>query len=99
MCITFASMLASSISWTHHWVWAVLAVLVLVQGRRRIAAVVLCAVFVIGPRWFTPRGQLLELKHNWWQAAACVSYIVIGLAYLTYFAASRQRSETRGSAS
>ena len=71
MCITFASMLASSISWTHHWVWAVLAVLVLVQGRRRIAAVVLCAVFVIGPRWFTPRGQLLELKHNCWQAAAC----------------------------
>jgi alpha-1,2-mannosyltransferase len=96
VCIAFASLLASPISWTHHWVWAVPALLVLVQSRRRVAAAVLGAVFVIGPMWFTPRGQLLELKHNWWQAAACVSYIVIGLAYLTYFAASRQRSETRG---
>ena len=70
VCIGFASMLASPVSWTHHWVWAVLALLVLVQGRRWFAAAVLGAVFVIGPMWFTPRGQLLELRHNWWQAAA-----------------------------
>jgi alpha-1,2-mannosyltransferase len=95
VCIAFASLLASPISWTHHWVWAVLALLVLVQGRRRVAAVLLGAVFVIGPMWFTPRGQLVELKDNWWQAAACVSYVVIGLGYLIFFAASRQRSGTR----
>jgi hypothetical protein len=46
--------------------------LVLVQGRRRVAAAVLGAVFLIGPMWFTPRGQFLELKDDWWQAAACV---------------------------
>ena len=49
VCVAFASMLASRISWTHHWVWAVLAMLVLVQGRRRVAAAVLGAVFLIGP--------------------------------------------------
>ena len=89
-------MLASSILWTHQRVWAVLAMLVLVQGRRRVAAAVLGAVFLIGPMWFTPRGHLVELKDNWWQAAACASYVVIGLAYLIFFAASRQRSETHG---
>ena len=99
VCIAFASLLASPISWTHHWVWAVPALLVLVQSRRRVAAAVLGALFVTGPMWFTPRGQLLELKHNCWQAAACVSYVVIGLTYLIFFAASRQRSETRGSPS
>lgn len=98
VCIGFASLLASPISWTHHWVWGVLALLVLVQDRRRVAAAVLGAVFVIGPMWFAPRGQFLELKHNGWQAAACVSYVVVGLTYLIFFAASRQRSKTRPSA-
>jgi alpha-1,2-mannosyltransferase len=93
VCIAFASLLASPISWTHHWVWAVLALLVLVQGRRRVAAALLGAIFVIGPMWFAPRGQLLELKHNWWQVAACVSYVLVGMTFLVYFAASRQRSD------
>ena len=95
VCIGFASMLASPVAWTHHWVWAVPALLVLVQSRRWLATAVLGAVFVIGPMWFTPRGQLLELRHNWWQAAACVSYVAIGLTYLIFFALHRPRSGTR----
>ena len=92
VCIAFASLLASPISWTHHWVWAVLAMLVLVKGGRPVASVVLVAIFVIGPMWFAPRGQLLELKHNWWQASACVSYVLVGLTFLIFFAATGQRS-------
>jgi len=99
VCIGFASLLASPVSWTHHWVWAVLALLVLVQSRSHVAAAVLGGVFVIGPMWFAPRGQFLEFHHNWWQATGCVSYVVIGLAYLIFFATSRQRSETQPSAS
>jgi alpha-1,2-mannosyltransferase len=97
VCIGLASMLASPISWTHHWVWAVVALLVLVHGGYRVAAAVVGAVFVIGPMWFAPRGQLLELTHNWWQAAACVSYVVIALAYLAFFASSGH-SMTRSTA-
>jgi alpha-1,2-mannosyltransferase len=93
LCIAFASLLASPISWTHHWVWAVIALMVLVQGRRRVAAALLGAVFVIGPMWFAPRGHLLELKDNWWQAAASVSYVFVGLTFLVFFAASRQPSD------
>jgi alpha-1,2-mannosyltransferase len=96
VCIAFASLLASPISWTHHWVWAVVALLVLVQKGHRVAAVLLGAIFAIGPMWFAPRGNLLELEHNWWQVAACISYVSVGLVCLIFFAASRERPTVRG---
>ena len=82
VCIAFGSLLVSPISRTHHWVWAVLALMVLVQGRHHVVAAVLAAVFVIAPMWLAPRGHFLELKDNWWQAAACVAYLVVALTYL-----------------
>jgi len=91
LSIAFASLLASPISWTHHWVWIVPALLVLVQTGHRIAAGLVASIFAIGPMWFAPRTHLLELSHNWWQAAACVSYVSVGLALLIFFAAGRQR--------
>jgi alpha-1,2-mannosyltransferase len=94
VCIAFASLLASPISWTHHWVWAVIALLVLAQGRHRVAAALLGVIFVIGPMWFTPTGQLLELQHNWWQAIACLSYVLVGLIFLVFFATNGQRVTT-----
>jgi alpha-1,2-mannosyltransferase len=98
VCIAFASALASPISWTHHWVWAVMALLVLVHERRRITSVVVTAVFVLGPMWLAPRGQLQELQHNGWQAAACASYVVVGLGLLVLFARGRTSSEALRSA-
>jgi alpha-1,2-mannosyltransferase len=86
VCVAFASLLASPVSWTHHWVWAIPALLVLVQSRRWVASGLLAAIFVIAPMWFTPRGHFLELSHNWWQVAACLSYVVVGLTYLVFFA-------------
>jgi len=86
VCIAFASMLASPISWTHHWIWAVVALLVLVQDQRRVVAGFIGAIFVVGPMWFAPRGQLLELTHNWWQVSVCVSYVFVGLAFLIILA-------------
>jgi len=96
VCIAFASLLASPISWTHHWVWAVIALLVLVQGGHRMAAAWFGVIFVIGPMWFAPRGQLLELQHNWWQRAACVSYVVAGLGFLVFFAVRQRVSASDG---
>jgi alpha-1,2-mannosyltransferase len=94
VCLAFASLLASPISWTHHWVWGVIALLVLVEGRRRVGAVVLGSIFVIGPMWLAHPGQFRELTQNGWQTAASVSYVAVGLAYLIYFAASRPPSKT-----
>ena len=96
VCIAFASLLASPISWTHHWVWAVIALLVLVQSRHRVAAALFGLIFVIGPMWFAPRGRLLELQHNWWQVAACASYVLVGLAFLILFLARQDRASSSG---
>jgi len=90
VCIAFASLLASPISWTHHWVWAVVALMVLVQGRRLLAAGTLGVIFVVAPMWFAPRGQLLELQHNWWQVTASVSYVMVALTFLIFFGLHRQ---------
>jgi len=38
VCVAFGSLLTSPFSWTYHWVWAVLALLVVVQSRRYVAA-------------------------------------------------------------
>jgi alpha-1,2-mannosyltransferase len=92
VCIAFASLLASPISWTHHWVWAVIGLLVLVQGRHRVVAALFGVVFGIGPMWLTPTGHLLELHHNWWQVAACDSYVLVALAFLVFFGLRRQGS-------
>jgi len=93
VCIAFAALLASPISWTHHWIWAVVAMLVLVQARHHVAAVMLGAIFTVGPMWFAPRGQLLELSHSWSQALACLSYVAVGLTYLTFFVVSGKGPE------
>jgi alpha-1,2-mannosyltransferase len=89
-CIAFASLLASPVSWTHHWIWVVTALLVLVQSGRRFASALMGVIFFIGPMWFAPRGQLLELGHNWWQAAASASYVFVGLAFLIFAAVPRR---------
>jgi alpha-1,2-mannosyltransferase len=93
VCIAIASLLASPISWTHHWVWVVPALLVLVQARQPVVASAVGLVFVVGPMWLARRGQLVELRHTWWEAAVCVSYVVIGLTYLAFFAAGRGDSD------
>jgi alpha-1,2-mannosyltransferase len=92
VCIGFGSLLASPVSWTHHWIWVVIALLVLASARRPGWAAALGTVFVIAPMWFAPRGQLLELRHSWWQAGLCLSYVLVGLSYLTFFALCRPRA-------
>jgi alpha-1,2-mannosyltransferase len=92
VCIGFASLLASPVAWTHHWVWVVLAALVLVQAGHRVAASLLSVVFVVAPMWLASPGQLRELGHSWWQASACISYALAGLTYLIFFAFSRRGS-------
>jgi hypothetical protein len=63
------------------------------RAGRRAAAALLALIFVKGPMWFAPRGLRPELNHNWCQAAACASFVVVGVACLIAFAfVSAQRS-------
>nr|WP_281366504.1 glycosyltransferase 87 family protein [Nocardioides thalensis] len=67
-------LVASPISWTHHWVWALLVGVALVARSWR-WGLAWAAVFVAAPGWWFPHGA--EREHDWGLAAH-----VVGNAYL-----------------
>jgi alpha-1,2-mannosyltransferase len=90
-CVAFGGLLASPISWTHHWVWFVPALLVLIaRGQHRAAALIALAP-ALAPEWWTPSTQapytyIREFHHHWWQTWLCLSYAVAGVAFLVLMA-------------
>lgn len=66
-----AGLLISPISWSHHWVWAVPALLTYLAttnpNRRRpsASAVLALLTFAIAPHWLLPAGGSRELYWSW----------------------------------
>ncbi len=82
-------LLVSPISWTHHWVWAVVVLLgwaeLARRTRRRGFAVLAGAgavLFVAGPQWWWPRGGEVERQWNSVQQLTGNGYVLFGLAVL-----------------
>jgi alpha-1,2-mannosyltransferase len=86
-CVAFGGLLVSPISWSHHWVWFVPALLVLIARGRLGAAAILALAPALAPEWWTPSTQapytyIREFHHHWWQTWLCLSYTIAGLAFL-----------------
>ncbi|NBH11491.1 hypothetical protein GTY80_50665, partial [Amycolatopsis sp. SID8362] len=82
-------LLVSPISWTHHWVWAVVVLLgwaELARRTRRRGFALLTGVgvvlFVAGPQWWWPRGGEVERHWNFAQQLTGNGYVLFGLAVL-----------------
>ncbi|MET8848986.1 glycosyltransferase 87 family protein [Amycolatopsis sp. NPDC004625] len=82
-------LLVSPISWTHHWVWAVVVLLgwaeLARRTRRRAFAVVAgigAVLFVAGPQWWWPRGGEVERHWTFAQQLTGNGYVLFGLAVL-----------------
>jgi alpha-1,2-mannosyltransferase len=94
------SLLVSPISWTHHWVWAVPALLVLLRsgGRgERTGAAVGYLLFVVGPMWFTPHhGGPSEYGFHGVVSLVANSYLVAALALLVYLARGAMHARSDG---
>jgi alpha-1,2-mannosyltransferase len=87
ICVALFGLVVSPISWSHHWVWVLPAVLVtgvLAWRRRNVALAVLTAVGVALMRW-TPI-DLLPKHHettaNLWHQLAGSSYVWWALAVI-----------------
>jgi len=96
-----ASLLASPISWTHHWAMAVPALLLLVlsasQERSRLRWLAAATVATVGYSYLPER---LEVRHplaprGFWPSLASDSYVVLGLAavLVTAFTLLRRQPE------
>jgi alpha-1,2-mannosyltransferase len=76
------ALLVSPISWSHHWVWCVpLIAVLLADGRPRLAACT-TAVFTARTLWLVPHEGPLDLRLPWWQQPLASPYPLLGLAVL-----------------
>ena len=99
-CLAAVSMLlASPVSWSHHWVWAVPVALVLWE-RRRWAAVAWTAVFVARPILWPPWGEHRE--YGWSPVEHLIgnTYVLAALIFATWAAVAlaRQAATEKSSA-
>ena len=95
LAIAVFGLLASPVSWSHHWVWIIPGAVVLVRlalrsglGVRILVGLVL-AVFAIGPHSHLPQTHDLELRWTWWQHLLGSSYVLIGVVVLVLLALRR----------
>lgn len=76
------ALLLSPISWTHHWVWVLPTLAVLVSHDRTLSAVVVAAIFYVGPMWLVPeRGSLHagQLVLSYAYVATCLVLLIATL--------------------
>jgi alpha-1,2-mannosyltransferase len=82
-----AGLLVSPISWAHHWVWILPALVLLVRAGKRIAAGIGYLVFAVAPFWFTPHsGRPDEYGFHWLVTLVANCYLIAGLAFLGFMA-------------
>jgi alpha-1,2-mannosyltransferase len=78
------SLVVSPISWTHHWVWVVPGLLLLVAARRWISTWAVGVVFFMAPMWFVagngPGGPGLSVP----ELILSCAYLWIGLVAIVY---------------
>jgi alpha-1,2-mannosyltransferase len=92
-----AGLLASPVSWSHHWVWAVLAGVWLAPRLRdwhwpaRLATAVGLLLFVAPPHWVLPNRYDRELDWSWWQHVVGNDFTWCGLAFLVVLAVTSSR--------
>jgi alpha-1,2-mannosyltransferase len=78
-------LLVSPISWAHHWVWVVPALVVLLRDGRWIAAAAGFVLFGLAPMWWTPHfGGPDEYGLHGWVTVVANCYLLAGSAFLVY---------------
>lgn len=83
VALAMAGLLASPVSWAHHWVWLLPAAVVLGLRRHWVPAVYLVAVMAAAPFWWMPHdGGQRELHDSWWQQLVIASWAIGAVWFL-----------------
>ncbi|MFD5537533.1 glycosyltransferase 87 family protein [Streptomyces sp. NPDC127079] len=94
----FTALLISPISWSHHWVWCVPLLAVLLAAGRPRLALAAGAVFTARTMWLLPHEGDLDLRLSWWQQPLAAPYPLLGLALLAGAAHTLRRAPRRSGA-
>ncbi|MEV0259468.1 glycosyltransferase 87 family protein [Streptomyces sp. NPDC050732] len=76
----FTALLVSPISWSHHWVWCVPLLAVLVAEGRRWTAAAVAVLFTARTFWLLPHRGDLDLHLPWWQQPLASPYALLAVA-------------------
>ncbi|WP_436844412.1 glycosyltransferase 87 family protein [Streptomyces wuyuanensis] len=82
LAVAYAALLVSPISWSHHWVWCVPLLAVLIAEGRRGTAALMAVVFLARTMWLVPHAGDLDLRLHWWQQPLASPYAPLALAVL-----------------
>ena len=89
-------LLVSPISWAHHWVWVLPALVVLLRAGHRIAAGAGYLLFAVAPFWFTPHAAgPREYGFHWLTTLVANCFLLAGVAFLAYMALTQLRPPQR----
>ncbi|HEY3957945.1 MAG TPA: glycosyltransferase 87 family protein [Streptosporangiaceae bacterium] len=83
------SLLISPVSWTHHWVWIMPALIMLARGARgdRVAAVCGGLLFAAAPLWWTPHSlSQYDYGFHWLLTLVANCYVLVGIVFLAVMA-------------
>jgi alpha-1,2-mannosyltransferase len=82
------SLLISPISWTHHWVWVLPALVVMARRGARLAMVLVTGLMFLPPMW-AATGDPLHLSPGGQVLAS--AYVLMGLTYLLWMTLAAHR--------
>ena len=92
------SLLVCPISWTHHWVWIMPALIVLLRGgpASRIAAACGYLLFAAAPMWWTPWSfKTSQYGFHGLVTLTANCFLIAGVAFLAYMAVCTWRPQSR----
>ena len=95
LAVAVGGLLASPVSWSHHWLWVVPLLVWCVAWRQRVAAVVLAATFWLGPFWAVYRVEPSVEPYPTPARVAATVYAVFGVVLLAVLARTRQGGDER----
>ncbi|WP_328992832.1 glycosyltransferase 87 family protein [Kribbella sp. NBC_01245] len=87
LVIAAFGLLASPVSWSHHWVWVAPALIALVHKRKWYVAAGILAVFAVGPhQFFPPEGRSWSLPEHVLGSAYVITAVaaILLLAFRRY---------------
>jgi alpha-1,2-mannosyltransferase len=79
--VGLVGLVVSPISWSHHFIWVVPALLILSRRGRvaQIQAALCAAVLYAAPIWWVPKTHDREFHHHGWQLVAACSFLVVAV--------------------